>query len=168
MTRHEAYRRSPELAVTMAPRRRRRFAAIGRAAAVVMLVVAHQASAEHDETADIADPELVALGTEIYAQNCASCHGVDLEGQPDWKSRLPDGGMPAPPHDASGHTWHHGDQLLFDITKYGGQAMAPPGFKSNMPGFGAQLSDREIWAVLAFIKSRWPAEIQAVQRERSM
>jgi len=32
-----------------------------------------------------------------------------------------------------------------------------------MPGFGDKLSDQEIWAVLAFIKSTWPAEIRARQ-----
>ena len=32
-----------------------------------------------------------------------------------------------------------------------------------MPGFGNALSDAEIWAVLAFIKSSWPPEIRARQ-----
>jgi len=166
MKRNDVDRLTPELGSALAPRRRRRVAAWG-AAVVVMVAVTHQASADHGEAEGTADPELVALGEEIYAESCATCHGAELEGQPDWKRQLPDGGMPAPPHDATGHTWHHGDQLLFDITKYGGQAMAPPGFNSNMPAFGAQLSDREIWAVLTFIKSRWPAEIQAVQHKRS-
>ena len=43
-------------------------------------------------------------GKQIYVQNCASCHGVNLEGQKNWQSRLPDGLMPAPPHDNTGHT----------------------------------------------------------------
>lgn len=73
----------------------------------------------------------------------------------------------APPHDASGHTWHHADDLLFDITRFGGQALAPAGFKSTMPSFGHQLDDAKIWAVLAFIKSRWPAGIRAVQQQRN-
>jgi len=134
---------------------------------VVMLAAAYQATEGVAETADTADPGLIERGGQVYAEHCAACHGTDLQGQPDWKRRLPDGGMPAPPHDASGHTWHHGDRLLFEIIKIGGQATAPPGFTSNMPGFGDQLSDREIWAVLAFIKSRWPAEIQAVQQQRT-
>lgn len=115
--------------------------------------------------ADASDAELVGFGAPIYAETCASCHGKSLEGQPNWKRRLPEGGMPAPPHDASGHTWHHPDPLLFEITKFGGQAYSPPGYQNNMPAFGAQLSDREIWAVLAFIKSRWPQDVQARQRE---
>lgn len=109
---------------------------------------------------DAGDPELVRLGRAVYAEHCASCHGAELEGQPDWRTRLPDGGLPAPPHDETGHTWHHPDALLFEIVKAGGQAVAPAGFKSNMPGFGDQLTDREIVASLAYIKSRWPAEIR--------
>ncbi|HJN22416.1 MAG TPA: cytochrome c [Rhodospirillales bacterium] len=113
--------------------------------------------------ADAGDGEMVAMGSQVYAAQCANCHGVNLEGQPDWRQRLPDGTLPAPPHDTSGHTWHHPDQMLFDYTKMGGGALAAPGFKSAMPGFGEVLSDREIWAVLAFIKSCWPATIQARQ-----
>ena len=58
-----------------------------------------------------------------------------------------------------------GPVVLFDYTKKGGTGMAPPGFNSAMPGFGEDLKDREIWAVLAFIKSRWPREVLARQRQ---
>ncbi len=111
-------------------------------------------------SADAGNPQQVALGKRVYAQQCASCHGVRLEGQPNWRSRNSDGTLPAPPHDASGHTWHHPDGQLFALTKDGGQATAPPGFTSAMPGFGAALKDDEIWAVLAYIKSRWPRKIR--------
>lgn len=106
------------------------------------------------------DAKVVALGKAIYARECASCHGGSLKGDPDWRQRLPDGGFRPPPHDETGHTWHHPDGLLFGITKDGGQKSAPAGFKSNMPGFGGKLSDAEIWAALSYIKSRWPAEIR--------
>jgi mono/diheme cytochrome c family protein len=135
--------------------------------ALLLALILANPSARADLAADPDDAAMVTLGAEIYAQHCANCHGVDLEGQPDWQRALPDGGLPAPPHDASGHTWHHSDILLFDITKFGGQALAPAGFKSNMPAFGDQLEDSEIWAVLAFIKSRWPTDIRAAQEERS-
>lgn len=110
--------------------------------------------------ADPTDSAQVALGARVYAEACAACHGVKLEGQADWRSPLPAGGFPAPPHDASGHTWHHADRQLFDIAKYGGARAAPPGFTSNMPAFEELASDAELWAVLAYIKSRWPAEIR--------
>ena len=102
----------------------------------------------------------IALGQEIYAANCASCHGADLEGQPDWKRRLDNGRMPAPPHDETGHTWHPPDSQLFTITRLGVGAVVE-GYESDMPGFGDVLSDAEIWAVLDYIKSTWP------ERERS-
>lgn len=109
---------------------------------------------------DADDAALVALGREVYAAHCAACHGVDLEGEADWRVRKPDGTLPAPPHDESGHTWHHADALLFEITRSGGESVAPAGFLSGMPGFSEALSDREIAASIAFIKSRWPAEIR--------
>lgn len=111
--------------------------------------------------ADPTDRELVQLGRTVYAAQCASCHGGKLEGQADWRTRLPDGSLRAPPHDETGHTWHHPDAQLFEVVKKGGQAMAPAGFKSNMPAFGGTLSDREILASLAYIKSRWPAEVRS-------
>ena len=109
------------------------------------------------------DGATIALGAQVYAEQCASCHGANLEGEENWRTPLPGGGYPAPPHDETGHTWHHPDQLLFDYTKKGGHALAGDAIKSNMPGFGDQLSDAEIRAVIAFIKSRWPPEIRKKQ-----
>lgn len=103
--------------------------------------------------------ETLALGGKLYAQHCASCHGANLEGQPNWRSRLPSGRMPAPPHDETGHTWHHPDEVLFAITKHGVvPPYAPPGYESDMPGFGGKLSDDEIRAVLTYIASRWKSK----------
>ena len=117
--------------------------------------------------ADPDDARQVARGKAIYELHCASCHGARLEGQPNWQAKLPSGRMPAPPHDASGHTWHHPDSILFGITKYGlvPGKFAPPGYQSDMPGFGQMLFDDEIWDVLAYIKSQWPPEIRKAQRE---
>ncbi len=113
--------------------------------------------------ADASNPQLVAQGEILYQQHCASCHGANLEGQPNWRRRDDDGFFPAPPHDASGHTWHHADELLFEITKLGTTAVVGGGYKSNMLGFGDQLDDGEIWAVLSYIKSQWSPRIQAAQ-----
>ena len=67
--------------------------------------------------------------------------------------------MPAPPHDESGHTWHHPDAVLFAITKNGLVAPnAPQDYESDMPAFAAKLTDDEIWAVLAYIKSHWTSK----------
>ena len=106
----------------------------------------------------------IAVGSALYAENCASCHGANREGQPDWKRRHEDGHMPAPPHDETGHTWHHSDQDLFTITKRGVEAVVP-GYESDMPAFEGILSDGEIEAVLSYIKSTWPERQRTFQAE---
>ena len=111
----------------------------------------------------------LSQGAALYAEHCASCHGADLEGAPNWRQRGEDGLYPAPPHDETGHTWHHGDRLLFDYTKLGGEgALAALGitdFESAMPGFGHVLTDDEIHNVLAFIKSTWPEPLRSHQKD---
>ncbi len=137
----------------------------------VVLLVAGMVLAElwrrSAPAADPADAAQVALGRTVYEGQCASCHGAKLEGQANWRERLPNGRMPAPPHDATGHTWHHPDAVLFGITKEGlvPGRYGPKGYQSDMPGFGGVLSDEEIWAVLAYIKSTWPPPALAYQRE---
>lgn len=104
---------------------------------------------------------LVAEGRTIYRDVCASCHGAALEGQPNWQQRKADGRLPAPPHDASGHTWHHPDNVLFLLTKHGPSALITDrAYPSDMPGYDGVLSDRAIVAVLSYIKSTWPQDIQ--------
>ncbi|MCJ7871180.1 cytochrome c [Phaeobacter sp. J2-8] len=106
-------------------------------------------------------------GAALYQENCASCHGAKLEGQPDWRSRDADGRLPAPPHDATGHTWHHSDDILFQITREGTAAVVGDGYESNMPGFGDTLEDAQIHAILEYIKSTWPDRERAYQEEIS-
>lgn len=105
-------------------------------------------------------------GRALYAANCASCHGVNLEGQADWMKRLPNGRLPAPPHDETGHTWHHSDKQLFTIVKLGLRAIAP-GYESDMPAFDGVLTDEQITAVLGYIKSSWPERERTYQQARS-
>lgn len=107
------------------------------------------------------DPQVLRVGARIYAQQCAACHGAKGEGQPDWRDRGPDGLLPAPPHDASGHTWHHPDEQLFAITQQGlAQLINQPDYRTAMPIYGGVLSDDEIVAVLSWIKAQWPLEVR--------
>jgi hypothetical protein len=106
------------------------------------------------------NPELVASGKQLYNQYCASCHGVNMEGKPNWKVSQPDGSLPPPPHDSSGHTWHHPDSVLIEITTNGGD---PTLYNTKMPGFGDQLTQTEIEAVLETIKSNWGSEEREYQ-----
>ncbi len=122
-----------------------------------------------------ADHELdfgeIENGKRIYGDQCASCHGINLEEEPNWQQRKADGTLPAPPHDESGHTWHHDNQLLFLYTKLGGQKLMEQrgiaNFKSGMPKFDGVISDQEIIDVLAYIRSTWPEEIQSAQNSRN-
>lgn len=109
-------------------------------------------------------------GRALYAQHCAACHGTNLEGQPDWRSPDESGLYPAPPHDETGHTWHHDDAMLIDYITRGGQAVLDDmgvAFTSGMPGFGAVLEEDEIEAILDYIKSTWPEPVRRAQADRS-
>ena len=112
------------------------------------------------------DPQVLTQGRAIYQAQCAACHGARLEGQPNWRERDVAGRLPAPPHDASGHTWHHPDQVLFDIVKYGvAKAANLKDYDSAMPAYEGTLSDGEIVAVLAWIRAQWPEGIREQQRQ---
>lgn len=106
------------------------------------------------------DSAVVAQGAEVYQRLCAVCHGANLEGEGNWRERNAQGMLPAPPHDATGHTWHHTDQVLFDLTKFGPQKYAGASYQSDMPAYQDSLSDEDIIAVLSYIKSQWPDDIQ--------
>ena len=99
-------------------------------------------------------------GEALYVQHCAACHGVQGEGQPNW--RLPDanGVYPAPPHDSTGHTWHHPDDLLLQIIAQGGSRPT-----SYMPGFAEQLTPAEMEAVLEYVKTFWGAQERSFQEQ---
>lgn len=113
---------------------------------------------------DVYAPDL-ARGGAVYAQACASCHGVKLKGQPDWRTPGPNGRLPAPPHDESGHTWHHPDRVLLDITMRGTAAVVGGGYESDMPGFSDMYSEEELRDVLAWIKAQWPERERTYQAQ---
>lgn len=135
-------------------------------ALLALVATAGAAQAAHE-----LDDRDLARGAQVYAEHCASCHGADLEGQPDWQTPLADGSMPAPPHDETGHTWHHANQQNFDYVKHGGaeivKRLGVKSFVSGMPGFGDALTDAEIWDVLAYIRSHWPEEVQGLHAGRN-
>jgi mono/diheme cytochrome c family protein len=151
---------------------KRTTALFGAAAAVILVAAASWTISQEIGTPteiDISETDIEA-GKALYVKSCAVCHGVNLEGQPDWRSPSADGRLPAPPHDEQGHTWHHPDRVIFEYTKLGGKAaLAIQGmeFDSGMPGFGQDLSDEQIWNILAYIKSTWPDRVRETQAERT-
>lgn len=105
------------------------------------------------------DPEQLATGKRVYDANCAACHGVKGEGQPNWKVPV-NGVFPAPPHDGSGHTWHHPDQVLLEVIANGGGLP-----NSAMPAYGEILTEEERVAVLAYIKTFWGKQERTYQAQ---
>lgn len=107
---------------------------------------------------------LVERGALVYRTHCAACHGAQRQGQPNWRERDAGGLLPAPPHDAEGHTWHHPDEVLFRLTKYGiAKEARLPDYRTAMPVYDGVLRDEDIVAVLSWIKAQWPAEIRERQ-----
>ncbi|MCL4302075.1 MAG: c-type cytochrome [Anaerolineae bacterium] len=104
------------------------------------------------------------MGRQVYLGQCAVCHGQNAEGQPNWKQPDANGNMPAPPHDDTGHTWHHADGLLYEIIRDGFRdPLKPPDSPLTMPPFGDKLNDAEIRAVIAYFKSLWSEQSRLFQ-----
>ena len=150
------------------PQKRQQWILIGLVLLGTLLVAAGALLRQPDplETADLSDPQLVAMGEGVYNTYCAACHGFDLEGQLNWQEPYADGSLKAPPHDETGHTWHHSDASLVESIKQGGARLAPNIGVSAMPAYDGVLADEQIVAVLAYIKSKWPAEIVEAQEAR--
>ncbi|UHL65197.1 cytochrome c [Paralcaligenes sp. KSB-10] len=153
----------------LATKRRKQtgIAAVISAVLLGVLVFAYYRFSTSTGYIDPADHTLVLRGQKVYANDCAACHGANLQGQANWRERKPNGRLPAPPHDVSGHTWHHPDAVLLDLIKNGlvPGVTAPQGYESDMPAFKTKLSDQDIVAVIAYIKSFWPPNALAAQKE---
>lgn len=91
----------------------------------------------------------LARGAEIYAANCVTCHGPT--GQPDPDSPLVKalGIVPANFADALFNSREPASTWKLVIT-HGGP---PVGFSDKMPAFGAALTESDIDAVLAYVKT---------------
>ncbi len=98
----------------------------------------------------------VARGARLYKMNCAECHGENGQGDPNWRQRDADGNFPPPPLNGTGHAWHHPKKMLHYVIANGS-----PGGQGNMPGWGDELSDEEIEAIIAWFQSKWPDQVYA-------
>lgn len=100
------------------------------------------------------DPAQLALGKQVYADNCAGCHGDQAQGDANWRKRDADGFYPAPPLNGSGHAWHHSLEMLKRTITSG----SPQG-KGKMPAWRGKLTDKQIDAVIAWFQSNWPQPV---------
>jgi len=126
----------------------KRLAALAALSTTLMLALPAQAAERWY------DQKQVTWGADLFAQNCASCHGAKGEGTKNWKTPDAKGVYPPPPINGTGHAWHHDLALLRGTVKNGGKPVG-----GVMPAFGEKLSDEEVDAVLAYVQSQWPDQI---------
>lgn len=113
------------------------------------------------------DSALVEEGRRVYAKQCSSCHGAHAQGAPNWEEPDARGELPAPPHDAEGHTWKHSDAMLYRIVMYGWRDPFNKTERLTMPPFSGILSPREVRAVITYLKTFWAPEQRRFQHEES-
>lgn len=101
------------------------------------------------------DPEKIKRGETVYRASCASCHGPDGAGTPNWREPGADGRFPPPPLDGSAHAWHHSTETLESMIRKG----SPGGGSGSMPAWEGKLTNQQIDDVIVWIKSLWPDEI---------
>lgn len=103
-----------------------------------------------------AQAKKVALGKSVFDKNCIVCHGKAASGlTKNWKQTLPNGKYPAPPLNGSAHTWHHSSKLLLSVINNGGAKLG-----GWMPPFKDKLNNEEKQAILEYLYSLWPKNIQ--------
>ncbi len=105
------------------------------------------------------------MGSGEYAIDHSSfiCHGRHRQDQPLWQISDAFAGRRAPALDETGYTWRQPDAAIFQMTIYGRYAGAPRGKVSYRRVFTGILADREILAVIAFVKARWPIGLRVAQ-----
>jgi mono/diheme cytochrome c family protein len=86
-------------------------------------------------------------GRELYQEKCMLCHGSQGEGW-DWSKKVAKPPVPVP--DLATVTPGRSDKFLFDVVREGGEAVGQTRF---MPPFGFQLSDQEVWDLVAYMRA---------------
>lgn len=110
---------------------------------------------------------LAVEGRSIYPSACASCHGAYGAGARDWQHPDRDGEMPAPPHDASGHTWRHSDAMLYRLVEQGWRDPFNKTERLTMPAFKDELAPKQIVAVISYLKTLWSPDERKFQADES-
>ena len=95
-------------------------------------------------------------GGELFQQHCASCHGKNAEGAPNWQQRDKNGKFPAPALNGTAHAWHHPTKVLIDVIQNGTERIG-----GNMPPWKDKLSEAQIRDIIAWFQAKWSDEIYA-------
>jgi mono/diheme cytochrome c family protein len=102
------------------------------------------------------DAAQIQRGRKLFVQNCATCHGNDAQGAPNWSQADAKGKYPPPPLNGTGHAWHHPKRALMTTIKYGTARLG-----GSMPAWQGRLSEQDINDIIAWFQSQWPDEIYA-------
>ena len=91
-----------------------------------------------------ATPESIAAGQQLYARNCASCHGRNGQGGPG--NDL----IPAAPS-LLGDGWTHGstDGEIFTVIRDGVRS-------TGMKAYGRKMTAHQVWDVVNYLRSIGP------------
>ena len=139
-----------------------------RLAVGVMFVAASQtAIVRVNAETPLSDLDQVKSGRAIYEQHCASCHGANAEGAPNWQERDAQGELPAPPHNTEGHTWRHSNADLYKMVSKGWRDPFNKSKRLTMPAFGETLAPEQIRAVIDYLKTLWTPEQRQFQSEET-
>ena len=90
-------------------------------------------------------PKTATPAQQIYLTHCATCHGAD--GRGSWRATLfliRPGDLTDPRRTAA-----LTDDYLFGLVKHGGAPIGQPG----MPAFGFHLTDEQIRALVAYLRT---------------
>lgn len=91
-------------------------------------------------------------GARLYQEHCASCHGPEAQGHPDWQNPKV---VAAPPLNGTGNEWKRRKQDMIAVIKNGAKRGGIP----VMPGWNGRLSDREIEDIIIWYQALWPADV---------
>ena len=119
------------------------------------------ASSEPEATFDPNPPRwyeasFAAQGKPLYERNCATCHGPQGQGDPNWRQKNADGSFKPPPLNGTAHTWHHPAGDLMATIMNG----SSPG-TGNMPAWRDILTPKQVASIIAYFQEFWPDEIYA-------
>lgn len=111
----------------------------------------------NEETQRWYSKEQVKEGTQLFKDNCATCHGAKAQGKFNWQKPDAEGNYPAPPLNGKAHAWHHPYPLLMKVISEGGQ---------TMPAWEGELTEEEMTATIAYFQSYWPDKTYEIWKQR--
>jgi len=95
-------------------------------------------------------PQQLGQGQQLYELHCAVCHGLKLEGQPNWQEGMAANLLLAPALDQNSPSRQYSDEQILQLISQGG--IKP---NTTMLGYKDKLTPTEMAALLGYIKTHW-------------